>query len=92
MTESIDLIAAYPQVVLGGNIKLYKIFPECVRRVVPLEERAMFDKLRRQVCVQRSSVRFFQIWSIFDHEFRRLADHEQVAHGSRSSSVTCVVA
>ena len=39
--ESIDLIAAYPQVVLGGNIKHYTMIP------VPPEEKAMFDKLRR---------------------------------------------
>ena len=34
MTESIDVIAAYPQVVLGDNIK-HCIIPECRRRVVP---------------------------------------------------------
>ena len=42
-----DLIAAYPQVVLGGNIKHYIVIPECLRRVKPLEERAMFEGLRR---------------------------------------------
>ena len=32
VTESIDLIAAYPQVVMGGEIKHYIIIPECLRR------------------------------------------------------------
>ena len=31
VTESIDLIAAYPQVVLGGNIKHYIIIPVCLK-------------------------------------------------------------
>ena len=29
VTESIDLIAAYPQVVLGSNTKHYIIIPDC---------------------------------------------------------------
>ena len=33
VTESIDLIAAYPQVVLGGNIKHYIIIPDCLKHV-----------------------------------------------------------
>ena len=56
VTESIDLIAAHPQVVLGGNIKHYIIITECLGRVMPPEERAMFDKLRRQVCKCRGAV------------------------------------
>ena len=47
VTESIDLIAAYPRMVLV-------IIPECLRRVIPPEERAMLDKLRRPVCVSFS--------------------------------------
>ena len=43
VTESIDLIAAYPQVVMGGEIKHYIIIPECLRRVMPPEENALFD-------------------------------------------------
>ena len=50
VTESIDLIAAHPQVVLGGNIKHYIIIPDCLKHVMPAEERALFDKLRRPVC------------------------------------------
>ena len=76
----------------AGNLKHYITIPECLRRVMPRgreRERATFDKLRRPVCVQRSCVRFCQIWSRLHHEFRCLADHEQVAHGSRSSGVTC---
>ena len=34
VTESIDFTAAYPQVVMGGEIKHYKIIPECLRRVM----------------------------------------------------------
>ena len=45
VTASIDLIAAYQTVVLGGK-----------RRVMPLEERALFDKLRRPVCECRGAV------------------------------------
>ena len=60
MTESVDLIAACPQVVLGGNIKHYMIIPECLRRVMPPKEsereREMFDKLRRPVCECRGAV------------------------------------
>ena len=37
--ESIDLIAAYPQVVLGGDIN-HIIIPNCLKRVMP-EERAL---------------------------------------------------
>ena len=48
VTESIDLIAAYPQVVLGGNVKHYIKIPDCLKHVMPLEERALFDKLRRR--------------------------------------------
>ena len=50
VTESIDLIAAYLQVILGGDIKLCTIIPECLRRVMQPVEKAMFDKLRRPVC------------------------------------------
>ena len=56
VTESIDLIAAYPQVVLAGNIKHYIVIPVCLRRVMAPEERAMFDKLRRPVCECRGAV------------------------------------
>ena len=56
VTESIDLIAAYPQVVLGYTIKHYIIIPECLRRVMPPVEKAMFDKLRRRVCECREAV------------------------------------
>ena len=35
VTESIDLIAAFPQVVPGGNIKHYIIIPDCLKRVIP---------------------------------------------------------
>ena len=56
VTESIHLIAAYPQVVLGGNTKHYIIIPDCLQHVMPLEERALFDKLRRPVCECRGAV------------------------------------
>ena len=36
-TESIDLIAACPQVMLGGDVKHYMIIPECLRRVTSPE-------------------------------------------------------
>ena len=35
VTESIDLIAGYPQVVLGGNIKHFIIIPDCLKHVMP---------------------------------------------------------
>ena len=60
VSESIDLIAAYPQVMLGGDIKHYMIIPECVRRVMPQEEKAMFDKLRRPACECRGAVFGFE--------------------------------
>ena len=41
---------------LGGSIKHDKIIPECLRRVMPPEEKAMFDKLRRPVCERRGAV------------------------------------
>ena len=50
VTESIDLIVAYPQVMVGGDIKHYMKIPECLRRLMPPEEKAMFDKVRRPVC------------------------------------------
>ena len=56
VTESIDLIDAYPQVVMGGEIKHYIIIPECLRRVMPPEEKALFDKLRRPVCQCKGAV------------------------------------
>ena len=56
VTESIDLIAAYPQVVMGGEIEHYLIIPECLRRVMPPEEKALFDKLRRPVCQCKGAV------------------------------------
>ena len=56
MTESIDLIAAHPQVVLGGSIKHYIIIPDCLKHVMPSEEIALFDKLRRPVCECRGAV------------------------------------
>ena len=37
VTGSIQLIAAYPQVVLGGNIKHYIISPDCLKHVMSLE-------------------------------------------------------
>ena len=55
VTESIDLITAYPQVVLGGNIKHYIIIPDRLKHVMPSEERALFDKLRRPVCECRGA-------------------------------------
>ena len=39
VTERIDLIAAHPKVMLGGDIKHYVIIPECLRRVVPPEKK-----------------------------------------------------
>ena len=54
VTESIDLIAAYPQVVLGGNIKHYIIIPDCLTRCP--RKRALFDKLGRPVCECRGAV------------------------------------
>ena len=59
VTESIDLIAAYPQVMLGSNIKHYTVILECLRRVMPPEEKAMFDKLRRPACECRGAVHGF---------------------------------
>ena len=56
MTEIIDLIAAYPQVVLGGNIKHYIIIPDSLKHVMRPEEKALFDKLRRPVCECRGAV------------------------------------
>ena len=56
VTESIDLIAANPQVVLGSNIKHYIIIPNCLKQVMLPEERALFDKLRRPVCECRGAV------------------------------------
>ena len=53
---SIDLIAACPQVMLGGNIKHYMLIPECLRHVMSPEEKAMFDKLQRPVCECRGAV------------------------------------
>ena len=50
VAESIDLIAAYPQVVLGDNIKHYIIISNCLKHVMHPEESALFDKLRRPVC------------------------------------------
>ena len=41
VTESIDLIAAYPQVMLGGDIKHYKTIPECLRC---LQKRKRFSR------------------------------------------------
>ena len=85
MTESIDLIAANPQVVLRSNVNHYTTIPDCLKRAMPPEETAMFDKLRRPVREFRGAVHVFlpdEIWSRFHHEFRWLADHEQVAHGS----------
>ena len=56
VTESIDLITAYPQVVMGGDIKHYLIIPECLRRVLPHEVRTSFDKLRRPECECKGAV------------------------------------
>ena len=56
VTESIDLIAAYPQVVLGGSVKNYITILDCLKDVMLLEERAMFDKLRRPVCECRGAM------------------------------------
>ena len=38
VSESIDLIEAYPQVVLGGNTKHYIIIPDCLKHVMPGKE------------------------------------------------------
>ena len=62
VTENIDLIAAYPQVVMGGEIKHYIIIPEWLRRVMPPEEKALFDKLRRPVCQCKGAV-YGSAWS-----------------------------
>ena len=62
MTENIDLLAAYPQVVMGGEIKHDIIIPEFLRRVMPPEEKALFDKLRRPVCQCKGAVCGFA-WS-----------------------------
>ena len=62
MTESIDLIAAYPQVMMGGEIKHYMIIPECLRRVMPPDEKALSDKLRHPVCQCKGAVYGFA-WS-----------------------------
>ena len=56
VTESIYLIAAYSQVMLGGDIKHDMIIPECLRRVMPPEEKAKFGKLRCTVCECRGAV------------------------------------
>ena len=56
VTEGIDLIAAYPQMVLGGNMKHYIIIPDCLKQVMLPEERVLFDKLRRPVCECRGVV------------------------------------
>ena len=56
VTESIYLIAAYPQVVLAGNIKHYIIIPDCLKHVMLPEKRALFDKLRRPVCECRGAM------------------------------------
>ena len=55
VTESIGLIAAHPQAVLGGSTKHYIIIPDCLKHVIPPEERALFDKLRRPVCECRGA-------------------------------------
>ena len=77
VTESIDLIAANPQGMLG-NIKHHIIIPECLRRVMLLDGKAMFDKLRRPVCECRGAVYgFARSGRDFIMSF---AGCEQVAH------------
>ena len=56
VTESIDLIPAYPQVMLGVGMKHDMIIPECLRHVMAPEEKAVFDKLRCTVCECRGAV------------------------------------
>ena len=56
VTESIDLIAAYPQVVMGGEIKQKIIITKCLRRVMPPDEKALFNKLRLPVCQCKGAV------------------------------------
>ena len=56
VSESIDVIAVYPQVMLGGDIKHHMIIPECLRRVLSPEEKAMFNKLLRPVCECKGAV------------------------------------
>ena len=87
VTESIDSITAYPQVVLGSNTKHYIISNDCLTHVSPWTKTETSS-----VRVQRCCVRFCQIWSRFHHQFRWLVDHEPMAHGSRSSGIACVVA
>ena len=41
---------------MGGEIKHNIIIPECLRRVMPPEEKALFDKLRRPVCQCKGAV------------------------------------
>ena len=92
VTENIDLIAAYPQVMLGGNTKHYMISPECLRRVMPPKRESDV----RQTAT--SCVRAEELYTVspglsrFHHELRQLVDHEVVAHSSRSNSLACVAA
>ena len=94
VTESIDLIAAYPQVVLGGNINqgLHHNTRLLETRDAPGRESIVRQTVTSSVRVQRCCVRFRQSWSRFHHEFRWLVDHEPMAHGFRSSGIACVVA
>ena len=55
VTKSIDLFAAFPEMKLGGDTKHYIMIPECLRRVMPPEDKAMFDK-RRSVCECRGAL------------------------------------
>ena len=85
MTESIDSIAAYPQVALGGNIKHYIIIPDRLKHVMHPEERALFDKLRRPLCECRGAVYGFATSGRDFIRVRWLVDHEPMPHGPRSS-------
>ena len=96
VTEGIDLIAAFPQVVLGGSFKHHIIIPDCLKQVMHPEERERESIVRQTatpgVRVQRCCVRFCQTWLRFHHEFRWLVDPEPMAHRSRSSGIARVLA
>ena len=76
VTESIDFTAAYPQVVLGGNIKHYILSPECLRHVMLLGERER--ELRRPVCECKGALYgFARSGRDFIMNFAGWLNHEQ---------------
>ena len=56
VTSCTTAVVSVMSVSQSYNIKHYIIISECLRRVMPREERAMFDKLRRPVCECRGAV------------------------------------